>query len=110
LASNAVSAFLTLNALRADKGLPALIPAATAADREDQLFDERGFWLFGTGHRTGDLRRLVRQYGRNPETVFPTGAWHKGGFYGTDVNLPIPQAEENNPNVKPGQTCTDRVA
>lgn len=110
LASNAVSAFLTLNTLRADKGLPALVPAATAAGREDQLFDERAFWLFGTGHRTGDLRRLVRDYQRAPETVFPTGAWHKGGFYGTDVNLPIPQAEENNPKVDAGKTCTDRVA
>jgi hypothetical protein len=54
------------------------------------------------------MRRLIRQYNRPAGSVFPTGAWHKGGNYGTDVNLPVPQAEENNPNVPAGKTCTDR--
>jgi hypothetical protein len=53
---------------------------------------------------------LIRQYGRAANTVFPTGGWHKGGNYGTDVNLPNPQAEENNPNVPAGHTCLDRNA
>ena len=61
-------------------------------------------------NRVGDLRRLIRQHGRAPESVFPTGAWHKGGNYGTDVTIPVPQAEENNPNVPIGKTCIDRVA
>jgi len=38
------------------------------------------------------------------------GAWHKGGNYGVDVNLPVPQAEQNNPNLPAGQSCTDRAA
>jgi hypothetical protein len=42
--------------------------------------------------------------------VFPTGPWHKGGNYGTEVNFPVPQAEANNPNVSATQTCTDRAA
>ena len=37
-----------------------------------------------------------------------TGAWHKGGNYGTDVNIPIPFAETNNPN-GPDQTCLSRT-
>jgi hypothetical protein len=34
--------------------------------------------------------------------------WHKGGNYGTDVNMPVPQAELNNPNVD--QACLNRNA
>ena len=74
------------------------------------IFRERAFWMFSTGHRVGDMRRLIKFYGRPAETVFPTGAWHKGGPYGTDVNFPVPQAEENNPNLVKGQNCTDRAA
>ncbi|MEP7067395.1 MAG: hypothetical protein ABI889_15275, partial [Gemmatimonadota bacterium] len=76
---------------------------------------ERGQWLYLTAHRLPDLRRLSRStandgYGRDPETVFPTGNWFRGGVYGTDTNFPIPVEELNNPNV-PGpdpNTCIDR--
>lgn len=78
--------------------LPALLPAATPAAQEDQLFKERAYWMYLTSHRLGDLRRLVRDYGRDSEDVFPTGTYHKPGTYGADVNSPIPQAEDNNPN------------
>lgn len=91
-------------------GLPAtLADPGTDPARVDLLFRERAFWLFGRGHRVGDMRRLIRQYSRTPDTVFPTGNWHKGGQYGTDVNFPVPQAERNNPNLPQGEsTCTDR--
>jgi len=105
------SAWLTtLNDLRATVGLGPLPDPGNEIARQDLLFRERAFWFFGRGHRVGDLRRLVRQYGRSPETVFPVGAWHKGGNYGTDVTLPIPQAEENNPNAPRGQLCMNRNA
>jgi hypothetical protein len=55
------------------------------------------------------MRRLIRQYGRAANTVFPTGTWHKGGNYGTDVNFPVPQAEQNNPNAG-AASCIDRNA
>jgi hypothetical protein len=110
-AGNAAGALATLNALRTTvTGLAPLTLAATPAAQLDQLFRERAFWMFSTGHRTGDLRRLVRQYGRAATSVFPVGAWHKGGNYGTDVRIPVPQAEENNPNVTRGATCMDRNA
>jgi hypothetical protein len=117
LASDPTGALLTLNALRAPTGtgsggVAGLAPLADAGSqpaREDQLFRERAFWLFSRGHRVGDLRRLIRDYGRQPNTVFPTGAWHKGGSYGADVNLPIPEAERNNPNMpQSGPLCMDR--
>jgi hypothetical protein len=86
-----------LNTLRLGTPLAPLAVPATQADAEDQLFAERGFWLFATGHRHGDLRRLVRDYGRTADQVFPVGTYFKGGDYGTNVSLPIPFAAENNP-------------
>jgi hypothetical protein len=98
-AGSYANALTILDALRATAGLNPLVPAATARAQEDQIFAERAFWLFGTAHRLGDLRRLVKQYTRNAETVFPTGAYFKGGAYGTQVALRVPQEEEqDNPN------------
>jgi starch-binding outer membrane protein, SusD/RagB family len=93
-----------LNALRASG--PPIVPAMTAgapttqAAAVDLLFRERAYWLWLTGHRLGDLRRLVRQYGRSAETVFPTGDLTSPfvGTYGTSVNVTIPFDERNNPN------------
>jgi hypothetical protein len=96
-----------LNVARATRNdLPPLADPGTQTAREDLLFRERAFWLFSTGHRLGDLRRLIRQYGRNSESIFPTGAWFKGGVYGSDVNFPVPFSENNNPNFT---QCTDRA-
>jgi starch-binding outer membrane protein, SusD/RagB family len=98
-----------LNDLREAGGLdPDLSDPGDLATATDQLFRERAFWLFATGHRLGDLRRLIRQYGRDVDTVFPNGDYYKGGLtYGVDVNLPLPRRETNNPNVT---GCLDRNA
>jgi hypothetical protein len=109
-ANNPGGALTILNTARGTvTGLGQLTDAGTANARVDQLFRERAFWMFGTGHRVGDLRRLVRQYSRPADSVWPTGQWHKGGNYGGDVTLPVPQAEQNNPNVS-GETCLNRSA
>jgi hypothetical protein len=110
-ANNAAGALTTLNAARTTvTGLTPLTDAGTDDARISQLFRERAFWLFGRGHRVGAMRRLIRQYNRPANTVFPTGAWHKAGNYGVDVTIPIPQAERNNPNVAPGgdNACLNR--
>jgi hypothetical protein len=113
-ASNFTSFVAKLNQARTEGGTTGLTAnltdPGTTNGRVDLLFRERAFWMFSTGHRVGDMRRLIKQYGRSAESVFPTGAWHKGGNYATDVNWPVPQAEENNPNVTKGATCTDRAA
>jgi hypothetical protein len=76
--------------------------------RVDLLFRERAFWLFGTGHRHGDLRRLVRQYGRNANDVFPTGPYRSGRVYGNDITAAFPRTSESrNPNYR---GCLDRNA
>lgn len=89
--------------------LPPLVDPVTQTAREDLLFRERAFWLWSTGHRLADMRRLVRPvseggFGRAENTVFPNGPYYKGGLYGTDKFLRIPQAERNNPQFT---GCTD---
>ena len=90
--------------------LPALTDPGTQAAREDLLFRERAFWLYSTGHRLPDLRRLVRPtsqggYARAENTVYPNGTFFKGGIYATDKMLVIPAAESNNSLSK---GCTDK--
>ncbi len=81
-------------------------PAASIA----LLFSERARWLWLTGHRLEDLRRMVRVggggYGMAPNTVWPNGPYFKNGLtYGGDYNLPVPLIEQNNPNFT---ACLDR--
>jgi hypothetical protein len=100
----------TLNDLRAGNRdlsgatLPsALAPLAdpgTAAGRVDLVFQERAMWMYLTIHRWGDMRRLIRQYGRTQDKVFPSGTYFKGGTYGSQiVAYPLP-AERNHPAYK----------
>jgi starch-binding outer membrane protein, SusD/RagB family len=100
-------AMATLNALRAIAGLDPLADPGSDVERTSLLFSERAFWMWGTSHRLGDMRRLVRQYSRPQETVFPVGEYHKGGEYGSDVNFPVSSDERNNPNFT---GCIDRSA
>jgi hypothetical protein len=120
LQTDPVAALGILNALRSNAALltlrgyaagslPPLTLQTTPAAQVDQLFKERAYWLYLTSHRLGDMRRLIRQYGRDPESVFPTGPYFKGGTYGTDVNSPVPQREQNNPNYTAG-SCKQNEA
>jgi len=89
----------TLNALRTTvPGLAPLSDPGTPAARVNLLFHERAFWLYLTSHRLGDMRRLVRQYGRAVNTVYPIGTSINNIPYGTDTQLQISQLEQNNPN------------
>jgi hypothetical protein len=109
-----------LNEARAEQGVTPLEAAdipATAEGRVDLLFQERGYGLWLTSHRLGDLRRLIRQYGRDQSEVFPVGEYHKdvqGGVYGDDVNLLISVDERNNTEFSGIPTnqslCLDREA
>lgn len=92
-----------LNEARATlAGLAPLTDPGTADGRVDLMFRERAFWMFGTAHRLGDMRRLVRQYGRAGTTVFPTGPYHKDNLTRQNQqNILVPQTEQNNPNYDP---------
>jgi hypothetical protein len=96
--------FAGLNTLRTT-GTP-VVPAMTGSAPTtqdaaiDQLFAERAYWGWLTGKRLGDMRRLVRNYSRNTEKVFPTGnlPTPQVGTYGTSTSIVIPFNERNNPN------------
>jgi len=95
-----------LNALRAappaiglyePAAMPALPTPATKDAATTLFFREKAFWTFARGQRLNDQRRLMRQYGRSEDNVFPTGAYFKGGTYGTSIQLPVPNSERTNP-------------
>lgn len=92
---------------------PTAMPMLTTTDATtfggavNLLFRERALWMWLSAHRLGDMRRLARApYSRPGESVFPTGAYFKGGLYGTDYNFPVPFEETNNPNFT---QCLDRL-
>jgi len=91
---------LILNTLRTGDtlGLDTLPTPGSAAEARAQLFSERAFWMYATGHRLGDLRRLVRQYNLTADAVYPTGTYLRGGSYGTRISFPVPASEDQNPH------------
>ena len=110
---NAAQWLAIMNALRAAPPdihaipvapMPALVDPGTQEARIDLHFREKAFWTFSRGQRLGDMRRLVRQYQRAINDVYPTGQHYKGGTYGSDVTLPVVTDERNNPNFT---GCTD---
>ncbi len=95
-----------LNALRA-QNTPALAPLADPGSfdaRVDLLFRERAFWMYGTGHRMGDLRRILRQYGRSEASVWPKGPYKAGVSYGSETVFILTLSEQANPTAR---TCTN---
>lgn len=101
-----------LNDLRAgDGGVAGLAPLVDPVDPDARLkmmFDERAYWLYGTGHRQGDLRRLVREYTKPQSAIYPTGAYKGGFLYGIYTNIGVGLHEvEANANYK---GCIDREA
>jgi hypothetical protein len=76
---------------------PATKDAAT-----DLFFREKALWQYERGYRMDDLRRLVRQYNRTQDKVFPSGNFTRNGtpsgVFGSQVAFPVPDHEINNPN------------
>ena len=106
-AGNTVTFLTKINDARATRtDLAALTLPVGQTAQENLLFSERAFWFWGTSHRLGDLRRLIRQYGRARESVFPTGPYFAGGTYGTDIALLPAQTEKNNKDWVNG--CTNQ--
>jgi hypothetical protein len=87
--------------------MPALAIPASQAEAVALFFQEKAFWQFGRGERLSDMRRMIRAYGMTEDNVFPTGAFHKTGTYGTGVNFPVPDDEKSNPLFT---GCIDRNA
>lgn len=87
----------TLNNLRQNAITPSMqiltADSTTTASPSMQLavmFRERAFWLYATGHREGDLRRLVRHYGLPANSVYPVGPYLGGpSTYGSSIVYPV---------------------
>jgi len=124
LNANDIAGMMTiLNALRAAPQalsnafntpvMAALPNPANQTEATNLYFREKAFWQFSRGFRLGDLRRLIRQYKRTQDQVFPVGTFFKNGNppYGTDVNFPVVRTstidEGANPNF---HGCIDRSA
>jgi hypothetical protein len=103
--------FSTTLAPLTDPGEGAATPAAARDARVRLLFRERAFWLFLTGHRQGDLRRMIRDYGYTQAQVFPSGPYYRtpGSVYGDDVAFPLPQREENNQQYVPSACIVEQA-
>ncbi len=78
--------------------MPPLADPGAQDARLDLLFRERAFWMFLTGRRLGDMRRLIDHYGRDAESVFPTGAHPVAGTYGRATSIPFTPAGEEYAN------------
>jgi hypothetical protein len=92
--------------------MAALTDPGTQDARVNLLFREKAFWTFGRGQRLGDLRRLIRDYGRAADGSnaggYPIGTHYKGGVFAGDLQLPVTTDEQNgNPNFS---ACIDRKA
>jgi hypothetical protein len=91
--------------------MAALATPATTTDATNLFFREKALWQFQRGYRMDDLRRLVRQYGRTQDRVFPSGGFTSSaaplGQYGSQVAFPVPDYERVNPNFK---GCIDTKA
>jgi len=89
-----------------------LTDPGTDAARLDLVMKERAMWLYLTGHREADLRRLAHVYHRDPSTLWPTGIISSPAFaplyraalpdngtpYGADmVFAPDPTEAQRNP-------------
>jgi starch-binding outer membrane protein, SusD/RagB family len=115
LNANDIAGMMTiLNGLRAappaisnlqPAAMPALATPASQNAAVSLFFREKAFWTFARGQRLNDLRRLMRQYKRTEDQVFPTGSYFKGGTYGHSIQLPVPNGEKPNPNFT---GCIDR--
>lgn len=94
--------------------MAALVDPGTPQSRVQLMFQERALWMFGSGQRLGDMRRLVRNWDLilgtvgtyTTTTVFPSGPYYRSGTYGNDVSFLVPQSETNNPLYTPAQCVT----
>jgi hypothetical protein len=115
-ASDIAGMMTILNSLRAappkiSNYQPAAMPPLASPASQDAavtlFFREKAFWTFARGQRLNDERRLIRQYKRTEDQVFPIGPYYKGGDYGHSIQLPVTTSERANAQFT---GCIDRNA
>ena len=109
-ASDIAGMMTILNALRTSPQtigifkIAAMAALATPPDQTtatDLFFREKALWQYERGYRMDDLRRLVRQYSRPQDKVFPSGNFTRNGTpsgqFGSQVAFPVVDDERSNP-------------
>ncbi len=89
-----------INEARQTVGLSDTVSPANAVQRQNLLFRERAFWFYLHGTRLSDMRRLVRQYGRSVNSIYPVGSYTRSSqvyTYG-DATVFIPSQQEFSEN------------
>jgi len=85
-----------LNEARRTVGLVDTTDPGSVEQRVNLVFRERAFWFYLEATRLADYRRLVRQYGRAPSRVYPSGNYPRSPnvpFYGDAYVLSPPASE-----------------
>jgi hypothetical protein len=107
-AGNYAGALQIMNTLRASSGLTwaardalADLSAASRKAQMQQILSERAFWMYVTGHRLGDWRRMLRSpYNAAPYSFVTEDVYPVGGSLSTTLEFPTPQLTSPNPNYK----------
>ena len=94
-----------LESLRSTKpGITLPLTDLTGGTKEAQilqLLTERAFWLYLTGHRLGDWRRVVRPTGLGGAYAFPIfDVYPTGPNISNTLEFPTPLLTDPNPNYK----------
>lgn len=89
-----------INEARQTAGLGDTISPANVVQKQNLLFRERAFWFYLHGTRLSDMRRMVRQYGRSVNSIYPVGSYTRSSqvyTYG-DATVFIPSQQEFSEN------------
>jgi hypothetical protein len=99
-----------MNALRAN--VPGLAPVADSSGASpkgqmQQLLYERAFWMYVTGHRLGDWRRMLRPpYNAAPFSFVTSDVYPVGTGLQPTLEFPTPSETNSNPNY---QACDPTI-
>lgn len=85
-----------VNEARRTLALSDLVSPSITTQKIDLLFNERALWFYGHATRLSDMRRLVRQYGRIINSVYPVGSYNRSAAIYTygDATVFIPTDPE----------------
>jgi len=85
--------------LRSTVGLPPLAAAVGDKNQILQVLSERAFWMYVTGHRLGDMRRVLRApYNAAPYSFVQDDVYGTGAGLSPTLEFPTPQLTNPNPN------------
>jgi hypothetical protein len=100
-AGNYAGAKTIMNALRATVGLGGVADSSARGPKAEieQILTERAFWLYVTGHRLGDWRRVLRApYSMPPYSFVVADVYPVGPGIQNTLEFPTPLLTNPNPH------------